>query len=189
MSILSRSVSGLKPLIFVAWFVAAMRLVADACTTDLNFLGMLSVYGVIAFVFLYAGFSGILDALVWKPLLLGSVVLGVTCFFVPNTIAYSVAQFQGWNHGRFQVDAEHYAIQKPLMENGMGLFEAKAKSEEILGRPDPTRGPPIAETTGGKIKVAATIGAFTTIAGTLWSLVFGTLFVGIPATFRRRRAA
>lgn len=189
MSTLTRTISILKPVIFVSWVVALGRLVAEACTTDMNFLGMLSVYGVIAFLFLYSAFTGAFDALGWKGVFVGSLVLTVSCLFVPNAIAYSVGQFQGWNHGRFHVDAEHYVIQKPLMEKGMGLFEAKAKSEEILGRPDPTRGPPIADTVGGKIKTGLTVAALTMIGGVVWSLLWGTLFIGIPSTIRRRRAS
>lgn len=189
MSTLRNTISILKPVIYVAWVVAAGRLVAEACTTDMNFLGMLSVYGVIAFLFLYSAFTGAFDALGWKGVFVGSLVLTVSCLFVPNAIAYSVAQFRGWNHGRFQHDAEHYAIQKPLMDQGMGLFEAKAESAKILGRPDPTRSPPVADTAAGKIKTAMTIAALTMIGGVVWSLLWGTLFIGIPSTIRRRRAS
>ncbi|MBK6942714.1 MAG: hypothetical protein IPH13_21275 [Planctomycetes bacterium] len=188
MSTLRNTISILKPVIFVSWVVAAGRLFAEACTTDMNFLGMLSVYGVIAFLFLYSAFTGAFDALGWKGVFVGSLVLTVSCLFVPNAIAYTVGQFRGWNHGRFQFDAEHAAIQKPLMEKGMGLFEAKEESGKILGRPDPTRGPPIADTPGGKLKTGLTVAALTMIGGVVWSLLWGTLFIGIPSTIRRRRA-
>jgi hypothetical protein len=153
MGVLKESLAGLKPVIYVAWIVAAARILAEALTTDLNVVAMLSVYAAIAVMFLFAGFTGQLDRLVWKPLLLGALVLGIACWFIPSTIAYGVAQFQGWDHGRFGV----------------------------------TRGPPISDTTAGKLQTAVTVAFFTSIAGTLWSLVLGVLFVGIPAAARRRR--
>lgn len=178
---------GLKPVIYVTWIVAIARLVAEARTTDLNVVAMFSVYMTIAILFLFAGFTGVLDGLVWKRLLLGSVVLGVACWSLPNFVAYSVAQFQGWNHGRFYSDPRHAEVQQRLQEEeGLSYFDARDRSGEVLGYPDPSRGPLPVPTAAGKLSAAATIAAFTGIAGTLWSLVLGIVLVGIPAALRRR---
>ncbi len=189
MSLIRDTLRILKPLIFVCWIVAAVRLVVEARTKDVNVVAMVSVYATVFVVFLFAGFTGQFDRLRWKGLFIAPLVLGIACWTVPNFIAYSIGQFAGWNHGRFLVDAEHYAIQKPLIEGGMSIFEAKAKSEEILKREDPSRTAPIAPTSAGKILTALSVAGFTTIGGVVWSLVFGLLLVGIPATVRSRRSS
>lgn len=189
MGVLRDTIDGVKPLIYVGWIVAAARLAIEAATTDLNVVAMFSVYAAVAVMLLFAGFTGLLDRLVWKRLLLASVVLGVACWSIPNAIVYSIAQFRGWSHGRFYVDPEHNAIQQRLMKEGMGYFDSAEKAEQELGRKSQTRGPPIADTPAGKIKAALMVSFFTAIAGTLWTLVLGALFVGIPATVRRRRTA
>jgi hypothetical protein len=187
MNLVRQSVAGVLPIVLVCWVVTGLRLLFEGLTTDLNVVAMFSLYMAIAVIFLFAGFTGVLDHLVWKPLLLGSVVIGLACFFVPNSIAYSVAQFKGWQHGRFYVDQEHWAVQKPLwQEQGMGFFESKAEAEKLIGRKSETRGPPPEATAVGKVQAGLLVGAITGVIGTLWSLLLGTLFVGIPATVRRR---
>jgi hypothetical protein len=187
MSLVRQSLAGVLPIVFVCWVVTGLRLLFEGLTTDLNVVAMFSLYMAIAVIFLFAGFTGVLDHLVWKPLLLGSVVIGLACFFVPNSIAYSVAQFKGWQHGRFYVDQEHWAVQKSLLqEQGMGFFESRAEAEKVIGRESETRGPPPEDTAVGKVQAGLLVGAITGVIGTLWSLVLGTLFVGIPATVRRR---
>lgn len=187
MSVLKTSIAGLKPVIYVAWIVAIARLLVEAVTTDVNVVAMISVYGAIGAIFLFAGFTGALDKLVWKPLLLGSLVLAFACYFLPNTIAYGTAQFQGWTHGRFYNDPEHEAIRQREMKAGAGFFEANKTSVKELGRADLTHGPAIADTPGGKVKAALLVATLTMIPGGLWCVICGVLFVGIPASVRRRR--
>ncbi len=189
MGVLQRSFSGLKPVILTAWIVAAGRLVTEACTTDLNVVAMLSVYATIAVIFLFAGFTGVLDALAWKSLLVGALLLGVLCFGLPNAISYSVAQFKGWSHGRFYSDTQFVTLQKKFEDAGDGFWDSREKAAKELGREDTSRGPPIGATTMDKLKAAGTVGVFTSIGGTVWSLVLGILLVGIPASVRRKRNA
>jgi len=175
----------LNPIIYVAWIVAVLRLITEALTTDLNIIGMMSVYMTTWVLLLYCGFTGLLDTLVWKKLFLGAGILAVCCWFVPNTIAYTVAQFQEWDHGRFHVSVEHDELAAKYREEGMGVFEAGAKATEELGV-ERSRTGPRAETTGGRLLAGLGVGFFTSIAGFLWCAVFGSLFVGIPAPRRRR---
>ena len=188
MGVIRTSIAGLKPIIYVAWIVAAIRFAAEAGTTDLNFIAMASVYMAIFVIFLLAGFTGQLDALVWKPLLVGSLVLGIACWLLPNGIAYGVAQFRGWNHGRFHHDYEFRAAEERHRKAGNDDEQAVKKAEAELGRSDQTRCPPVADTSAGKLLTALSLAGGTGLAGTVWSLLFGTLFVGIPASVRRRRA-
>lgn len=177
----------LKPIIYAAWIVAILRLITEALTTDLNIVAMMSVYMTIWVLLLYSGITGLLDQLVWKKLFVGAGILAVCCWFVPNSIAYTVAQFQEWNHGRFYVSEEHDALSALYRDEGLGMFEAGSKATEELGV-ERSRTGPRAETSGGRILAGLGVGFFTSIAGFLWCAVFGSLLVGIPATMRRRKA-
>lgn len=89
------------------------------------------------------------------PTLLGTML--VTCLVVwgvPNALAYTTGQFQGWQHGRFA----------------------------------PDRAAPIAATALGKLGWGVLQGVATSVAGTVWCTVFGTLFIWLPANLRRRAA-
>jgi hypothetical protein len=186
---LRETIALLKPVIYVGWVVAAIRLAVEALTTDLNYVATASVYAAVFVLFLFAGFTGQLDALIWKRLPLAALVLGVACWLLPNTITYGIAQFQGWTHGRFAFDREHRDLQERFVAQGLTEDEAETKANAELGRTERTRSGPVADTTGGKIGTALALGGGTGLAGTLWSLGLGALLIGLPATARRRRAA
>ncbi len=188
MNLVKRSFAILKPVIWTSWIVAAIRLAIEARTTDMNVVAMFSVYATIVVLFLFAAFSGALDALAWKPLFVGALLLGVLCFGIPNTISYAVAQFEGWSHGRFYSDPDATKLLRKYQDAGDGFWKAREKAQAELGHEDMTRGPPIGRTTGEKLTAALTVGGATSIAGTLWSLVLGILLIGIPASMRRRRS-
>ena len=54
-----------------------------------------------------------------------------------------------------------------------------------LGFEGKTRGPPIADTAGGKVATAIQVGGLTSIGGFVWTLVMGLVLIGIPASRRR----
>ncbi len=178
----------LKPVVYTAWVVAAVRLVLDATSTDPNMIASASVYTAVFVLFLFSAFTGFLDRLAWKGVFVGALMLGVLVWFAPNLISYTVAQFQGWNHTRYYVDQEHWAVQKRLMEEeDVGFFDAADRANEVIGRKGQTRGPPRGETSVEKLEAGLTVAGITVIPGALWSLVLGILLVGIPASVRRRR--
>ncbi len=157
--------------VFVAWTVAAMRLAIDArATPDLSHpLSYVSVFLMTALFFLWAGFSRRLDGLTYKQCWGAFFLMGLLCFGLPNAIAYTTAQFQGWTHGRFRPPSA----------------ESMAK-----GVRDPSaRTAPVAATTVGKIGTGLMIGGITTLSGTLWCAGLGTLFAYLPGRFRKRKAA
>lgn len=176
----------LKPIVFTLWIVAVARLVAEALTENLNVIGMISVYGAVAAIFLFAGFTGQLDFLTGRRLFAGAFVLAVSCWFLPNSIAYTTAQFAGWTHGRFFYDHEYHDLVATLGEDGMDEKAAAKEAVERLGHGDRTRTAPPADTATGKVKAGVFVGLLTTLAGMLWCLLTGALFLGVPARFRRR---
>jgi len=174
----------LRPVIIVAWILAAARLVADHVTEDPGLTWGISVYFGVFTMLLFCGMTGVLDHLLWKRALLGGVVLAVLCWFVPNTVSYTLAQFTNPGHGRFYVLPLH----QELADSGeFGDFEIRAEVEKRTGKPDPTRNVPTGSSTGNKLLRGLTIGFVTTIAGALWSIAAMVLCVGIPASIRKRR--
>jgi hypothetical protein len=121
------------------------------------------VYYLMPIALLVVGVRGSWGDITW-PRMLGS--LAVMCLLVwgiPNTLAYTTGQFLGWQHGRFY--------------NG-GVEDAEN-----------TRAAPIAATTLGKLGLGVLQGLLTSVAGTIWCTVWGTLLIWLPARRRRGRAA
>jgi hypothetical protein len=177
-----------RPIVWVAWVLAALRLTLEAAHLADSWTFAVSVYYGVATLLLFCGITGQLDHLRWKRLLLGSVVLGVLCFGVPNAIAYTTAQLAGWEHGRFYHDAAFHSALKRHQEAGLEEAAAKAAAEEDVGHADRSRAAPRAETTGGRVGAGLLVAGATTIAGTVFTLVLSVLFIGIPASLRRGRA-
>lgn len=118
------------------------------------------VYYVMPIAMLVIGLRGGWGDIRW-PQLLGS--MAVMCLFVwgiPNSLAYTTGQFLGWQHGRFY--------------NG-GTTD-----------PEHTRAAPIAATTLGKLGFGLMQGLLTSVAGTIWCTVWGSLLIWVPARLRRR---
>lgn len=120
------------------------------------------VYYVMAAAILVIGVRGTWGPVRW-PTLLGTMAL--TCLVVwgvPNTLAYTTGQFLEWNHGRF-----HFG-----------------------GPDDPTnRAAPIAATTLGKVGWGTLQGLLTSVAGTVWCTVLGTILIWLPGRLRAKTAA
>lgn len=120
------------------------------------------VYYLMPVALLVVGLRGLWGPIPW-PKMLGSIaVMCLLVWGIPNTLAYTTGQFLGWQHGRF-----HYG-----------------------GPDDPaTRAAPIAATTWGKLGWGVLQGVLTSVAGTIWCTVWGTLVIWLPARLRRRRAS
>ncbi len=96
-------------IVAVAWIVAAVRLGLDFRQQDdpvVVLLGMpwrvaLGVYYTIPVLLLIGALKGAFAGLGWPKLMLAVALLAVLCWFVPNSIAYTTGQLQGWTHGRF----------------------------------------------------------------------------------------
>jgi hypothetical protein len=93
----------IRGLVLFGWAVAMVRFVAEALWhpgrgDPFWFLG---VYFLMPIAFLVIGIRGTFDDLRWPKIALIALLLGVLVWGVPNAIIYTVAQFQGWTHGRF----------------------------------------------------------------------------------------
>ncbi len=174
-----------RPLIWTLWVVAAVRLVVDSVSRDPGVTFMVSVYAAAPILFLYNGFTGALDHLRVRQLLLGFVMTGVLCWAIPNTVSYTVGQFAGWTHGRFLVVQEEMQTFERLRAEGLGFFEARTAAAEELGGWK-SRSMPPAATAGGKIGVGLLMGAITAIVGALWCALTGWLLLCLPAAARRK---
>lgn len=160
-----------RPVVVVAWVVAAARLVVDATLKPAIFdpLSLASVFYVVPLLLLWIGVSGTWDSLSYGRMLGAFLFIAVACWTIPNSATYTIGQFQGWTHGRFKPPRPEYVSS---------------------GERDPeARAAPIAPTAGGKIAAGLIIGGLGTIAGFVWTTAFGSLFVALPARARRRRAA
>ena len=119
------------------------------------------VYYVMAAAILFVGITGKWGPIRW-PVLLGTMaLLCLIVWGIPNTVAYTTGQFLEWNHGRF-----HHGVDDPE-----------------------TRAAPIAATALGKIGWGLVQGLATSVAGTIWCTVLGTVFIWLPGRLRARSRA
>lgn len=157
--------SRLKPIMFVAWAVIALRFALEFTAPE-NARALPGIYYAMPLLLAWAGWRGQLDAFSYGRMVLGFLLLAVLCWTLPNLIVYSTAQFLGWEHGRFY----------PGTELPDGSIEGQF-------------GPAIADSTGGKLLTATTVALLTTIAGFVWTFVWGTLVVYLPKRIRAKKQA
>jgi len=113
------------------------------------------VYFLMPLALLVIGIRGTWGTIRWPALALTMLLMCLMVWGIPNTLAYTTAQFEGWTHGRF----------------------------------DPAHGAPIAETTFGKIATGLGQALGTSIGGTIWCTIVGTLVIWLPGRLRSRGAA
>ena len=113
----------IKPLVFFGWVVAAIRFALEfVAPQQAWFFG---VYWLMPIALIYFGVQHKLEHVAWPRLALSMVLLGVLVWFVPNAIAYTTAQFQGWSHGRFAPQTQSAPIAPtPGAKIGTGLTVA-----------------------------------------------------------------
>lgn len=147
----------LRPLVALGLAVGLVRYALEFAAPDVAML--FGVYYVMPVAFVVIGFRGTWGNIRWPALLGTMALLCLVVWGITNTLAYTTAQFLGWQHGRF-----HYG-----------------------GPDDPSnRAAPIAATTLGKIGWGLLQGLLTSIAGTVWCTIWGTLVIWPPARLRRR---
>lgn len=139
----------LWPLVYCGWAIGALRLLLDAFARDVAmYVGLYYLLPLVLIVFVRQGrFAGIRMG----RALLTSAVAAPFISFPVNTLAYGVAQFAGWTHGRF---AEGRAL-------------------------------PIAEELADKLLSAVLAGLGTSLAGTVWLVLFTWVIVGTSRLIRR----
>lgn len=103
MKTLKTVIRGMAPLIFIGWGVAFVRLALEFLAPEMSlwfgvYYAMPIVYGIYGF-----GTTRFLDW-PWLRILLGAVIAGFAIWSIPNSIAYTLAQFLEWEHGRFAAD-------------------------------------------------------------------------------------
>ena len=94
----------------------------------------------------------------WRSVVGTMAVLALIVWGIPNTISYTTGQFLEWNHGRFHFEGwEHPA----------------------------SRGAPIGENAATKVGWGVAQGLLTSIAGSIWLSLWGTICIWLPARLRR----
>ena len=147
----------LRPLLLLGLPIAGLRYVAEFVAPE--HAGWFGVYYAMALAIAVLGVRRSWGPIRWRALLGTMALLAVVVWFVPNLIAYTTGQFLGWNHGRF-----HYG-----------------------GPGDPAnKAAPIAATTLGKIGTGAFVALLTTVAGTVWCTLWGTLLIWLPGRLGRK---
>lgn len=158
--VLHSLVARLRWIVVIAWIVAAIRFGLDFrqqedpifMTGSFRVQLSVGVYYVMLPLLLIGALSGTFDGLSYGKLVLSMLLLGILCWGIPNVVIYATAQFKGWQHGRFHYDDDEHL----------------------------RRGPPIADTTIGKLGIAFSVGGLTSIAGFVWSFVAMHLLVLLP---------
>ena len=113
------------------------------------------VYYLMPVLLVAVGVTQFWGDITWKVMFGSILALCLIVWGIPNTLSYTIGQFQEWTHGRFA--------------------EGRAA--------------PIAESAAAKIGLGVMQGALTSLAGTVWCTVAGTLAIWLPAHLRRKRAA
>ena len=117
------------------------------------------VYYLMPVAILVVGVRGSWGNVRWLTLFGTMVVVALIVWGIPNTVAYTTGQFLEWNHGRFY--------------NG-GL--------DAPGN----RAAPIQATTLAKLGLGLAQGGLTSLAGTVWCTVMGTVMIWLPGVRRSR---
>tara|TARA_R110002072_G_scaffold25443_7_gene85286 strand:- start:26315 stop:26791 length:477 start_codon:yes stop_codon:yes gene_type:complete len=147
----------IKPLVLVGLPIGFARLLAEFVAPEIAML--FGVYYLIPVVILILGAKDAWGPVRWTLVPLSMAAMCLIVWGIPNTIAYTSGQFLEWNHGRF-------------------YFEGWES--------DQSRAAPIANTTLGKIGWGASQGVLTSLVGTIWCTLWGTLLIWMPARLRHR---
>ncbi len=94
--------SVLRPLVFLGWAIAAGRFALEWIAPDASMY--FGVYYVMPLVLLVFGLRGHFDGVGFWRLVLCMFLTAILVWGIPNSVSYTVAQFQGWTHGRFGPD-------------------------------------------------------------------------------------
>ena len=93
--------SRIRPLVLLGWGVAAIRFALEFFPKGRESAFGMSVFFVVAGGIILLANEGRFAALSYPKLLLSAFLLGLLCWTLPNIVAYTTAQFQGWTFGRF----------------------------------------------------------------------------------------
>jgi hypothetical protein len=120
-------VSVMLPLIYIGWAIAAVRLVLEFVAPEVSL--WFGVYYAMPVVYAFYGFrTERFKGWPWVRILLAAVVAGFAIWTIPNCIAYTLAQFMEWEHGRFSVDRS-----APLQDSTLGKLLAGVKISLMTG--------------------------------------------------------
>lgn len=148
----------IRPMVCIGLPIATVRFALEFVAPDADW--HIGVYYLLPVVMLVLGQRYAWGRIEWKLVPWSMFVMCLIVWGIPNTIAYTTGQFLEWNHGRF-----HFA----------GWDS------------DQSRAAPIAATTLGKIGYGLLQGGLTTLLGTVWCTIWGSVLIWLPARMRLPR--
>ena len=158
-----------RPLVYVLWIVALARFVVDVKERpELDDpWTLVSVYYASILMLVWISVKRRLAGLSYPRMLAAFALVGVLCWAVPNSIAYTTAQFKEWTFGRFR--------------------PPRAEFVERNERDPEAKTAPIGADAFEKVRNGVLVGALTSLAGFGWTTICGTFLVYLPERLRRRR--
>ncbi|MFT7535180.1 MAG: hypothetical protein ACI85K_001131 [Hyphomicrobiaceae bacterium] len=147
----------IKPLVLAGLSIAMVRFAAEFVAPDLGWY--VGVYHLMPLVILIVGAKDAWGPVHWPLVPASMVVMCLIVWGIPNTIAYTTAQFLEWNHGRFYFEGWDSEL---------------------------SRAAPIAEASMDKLGWGMSQGLLTSVGGTIWCTLWGTLLIWLPARLRHR---
>jgi hypothetical protein len=148
--------SRLIPLVQLGLAVGAIRYALEFIKPEYSMF--FGLYYVMPIALLAIGVRGTWGNIRWRALASTMILMALLTWGIWNTISYTTGQFLEWNHGRF------------FNEDGN----------------DATRAAPIGDTVTMKLVWGVSQGLLTSLAGSVWSIAFGTLFIWLPGLQRAR---
>jgi len=149
-----------RPLVYVGWGVAVTRFALDMFAPEhAEYIG---VYYVMPAVLLVCGIRKRFAQVSFARFSLAMVMVAALVWALPNIVTYTVGQFMEWDHGRFAP--------------GQEVVDA-AGDVTLVGQ----KAAPHAESTLGKIRTGALVGAATGLGGIFWMFVWGVVVAWLPS--------
>lgn len=153
------------PLVIFGWIVAAIRLALDAGWPEATVTWYFGLFVLMPVAIAVIGLRGRWGPIPWLRMAGTMVVVALLVWGIGNAIAYTVAQFAGWQHGRFAPGVEVVGADGTTVREG-------------------GRSAPLQDTAIAKLGVGLLHGLLSSVAASVWCTVFGTLLVWLPARLR-----
>lgn len=154
------------PLVLFGWALAATRLILDFTAPDWPPTMHIGVFFTLPFFIAYIGLMRKWGRISWPQMALSMLLVGFLVWGIWNSIAYTTGQFMEWTHGRFDPGTP------TIGADGVTTYEG--------GRASPIQAESL-----GKIGQGLLHGLVSSVAGSVWCILFGSVFIWVPAMLGR----
>ena len=112
----------LLPVVLFGWCVAAIRLALDFQWPDGKVTMYFGVFYTVPLVLVWIGVTRRWGLIGWKAMAWTMLCVGALVWGLPNAISYTIGQFNGWQHGRFDPGRAAPVQEGALMKVGAGVL-------------------------------------------------------------------